>query len=122
MRKILVVDPEGLVGSMYKRLLEDLGHRVETASTPEQAMAGCGKGGLDLIFIDVEQRRYDISVKLIKEMKSANTEAEIYVLLASPHRGSIEELSGAGASKCYAKPMNILELRGFFEEVLMDNS
>jgi DNA-binding NtrC family response regulator len=48
--RILVVDPDASAVDTLRAVLEGQGHRVETAGSPDQARAGVGLSGWDVVF------------------------------------------------------------------------
>lgn len=54
MPRLLIIDDEPDLRTLYRTSLEAEGYQVETASSPTQAMAILAKGGVDLIVLDIQ--------------------------------------------------------------------
>lgn len=57
--QILVVDDEGAVRLLIRRILEGKGYRVVTAADGNEGLAKLDQGGIDLVLLDINMTGLD---------------------------------------------------------------
>lgn len=68
-RRILIIEPDGLLGSLYGGALEDGGHAVAYAKTAQQAIAAADETVPDLVVLELQMARHN-GIEFLYEFKS----------------------------------------------------
>jgi excisionase family DNA binding protein len=81
--RILVIDDDELVSSLFKETLEEQGHTVVTADTGAKGIAYVIQRDFDLIFLDLKMPETD-GAEILREMKSVKHKLPIVVITGYP--------------------------------------
>jgi DNA-binding NtrC family response regulator len=79
MKRILVVDDEKTIRRLYEEEFKKEGYAVLTTGSPEEAMAYCSRGDVDLVIMDLELKTKDEGINLLRRIKQHN-EAMLVIL------------------------------------------
>lgn len=119
MRNILIVDDEHAIRRTLALLLESEGYRAFEAADSAEAKARLAEDGIDLVILDLRLGA-DSGIEVLRELRSANADAECIIMTAY---GSIEnavESMRLGAYDYLTKPINpeelILRVKRVFEK------
>src|SRR5271170_5694189 len=104
MRKILIIEDELVVRSIYRRKYEMAGYQVETAEEGSAALNMLPNFKPDLIQVDIMMPGMD-GVEVIRQIRAwPEYEATPILVLSSFYRPDLaKEAWKAGASKCVSK-------------------
>ena len=94
MSKILIVDDDQDVRDSVKMVLESRGYTVEAASNVEEAEKIIGRGGLDLILLDIMMDSPDDGIALAHKIKKDGVTAPIMML------SGVGQVTGYKYGKC----------------------
>jgi putative two-component system response regulator len=108
--RILVVDDSDIALAMLRKSLEAAGHRVDCASSGEEALAWVGKGLHRLVISDWDMPGMD-GLTLCRSVRAMQTDY-IYFILLTSHNSADDLVTGlsAGADDFISKPFNPAEL------------
>ena len=102
--KILVVDDEEVVRQSLTRTLAGEHCNVETVLNGEDALQAMGKGGYDVVFVDMRMPGLD-GLAVLKAIKEHWPEAEVIVVTGYPAVESAKEAVKLGAYDYLPKPI-----------------
>jgi response regulator RpfG family c-di-GMP phosphodiesterase len=109
--RILVVDDEAPVRELCRQLLEAEGATVEVAANGGQGLALAGKGGFDVILLDVAMP--DLTgVEVLARLRQQMPRSHLKVLMFSGHTTPEEmsEMLARGADDFLTKPFSVAQL------------
>ena len=110
MANIWVIDDEADVRNVMTKLLEELGHRVRTFESAQEALNLYRPGSAEVIISDVRMPEVD-GLTFTKSILDRDPEASIIVLTGYPSVNTAVEAMQIGAIDFLGKPCNIGELR-----------
>jgi DNA-binding NtrC family response regulator len=130
MPTILIIDDNDAVRTALDVLLSLQGHRVVTASEPDEGLRALARESVDLVIQDMNFRKEATSgeegVALFRSIRDQHPAVPIMLMTAWTHLETAVELVKAGAADYIAKPWddarllttvrNLLELRRLTEE------
>jgi CheY-like chemotaxis protein len=104
MKKILIVEDDAIVASIYRNKLRNEGYEVDVASDGESAMARIKSAPLDLVLLDLGLPKTN-GVEVLKAIRSHPATASLPVIVLSNSYVTVlvEAAWKAGANKCLAK-------------------
>jgi len=106
--KILVVDDEPVIRSLFKDLLIDEGYQVEVASDGQEALAALKKDLASLVFMDVHMPVLN-GLEALIEMRKLYPNISVVMMDSYPDQ-LVVETEKRGAISCIHKPFNIKEV------------
>jgi CheY-like chemotaxis protein len=106
--KILVVDDEPVIRSLFKDLLIDEGYQVEVASDGQEALAALKKDLASLVFMDVHMPVLN-GLEALIEMRKLYPDISVVMMDSYPDQ-LVVETEKRGAISCIHKPFNIKEV------------
>lgn len=111
-RRVLVVDDVDLNRELVRRILEEMGHVVETVASGEEAIEKCGQDNYDLILMDVRMPGLDglTATRVIRRGRGPGAYAPIIALSAGALPEQVSACLEAGMNDHLAKPVNPEEL------------
>lgn len=106
MSKILLVDDDPELSSLYQELLVGEGYQVETALNGETALEKISAGGYDLILLDIMMPKIDglEILRKLKSMEPSPKNGKIVMLSALDQVQIINEARRLGADGFLHKP------------------
>ncbi len=112
--RILLVDDEPMILETVKMLLESDGHRIETASDPEQALAKFAPGRFDVIISDymMPGMKGDALAAKIRAVASDQS-----IVFLTAHAGLVEDILKIPNAKVVSKPFTLATLRHAITQV-----
>ena len=106
---VLVVDDSSLARRMLRRMLEDLGHKVEEASDGATALERYFLNRPDIVMLDmVMTGMYGLDV--LAKMRELNPDVRVIVASADIQTSTRDKAREAGAAAFVNKPVNPKEL------------
>lgn len=117
MVKILIVDDEPRIRELIREHLEHAGYECEEAADGSAALVALGKGGVDLVILDIMMPFVD-GMATLKEMRGRKIDTPVIMLTA---RGEeYDKLAGleGGADDYIVKPFSPRELVARVKAVL----
>jgi len=115
MKKILVVDDEENICSLYKEEFEDMGYEVTTAIDGASALAAMDRSAYDLVTLDMRMKGMD-GIETLRRMKEKN--ANLAVIISSAYEEFKNDF-GSWASEAYiVKSADISALRETVKKIL----
>ena len=106
--RILVVDDEPVIRSLFKDLLIDEGYQVEVASDGQEALDSLKKNLVSLVFMDVHMPVLN-GLEALIEMRKLYPDMSVVMMDSYPDQLVIET-EKRGAVSCIHKPFNIKEV------------
>lgn len=76
---ILVVDDEEGICDVFRSVLEDDQHRVETVQSGEAALESLGREAFDLVFLDIKLPGIS-GIEVLKEIRKRGTKAKVVMI------------------------------------------
>ncbi len=86
--KVLIVEDDEFLSSLYKELLEEEGYEVDLGKDGEKGLEFAKKGGYDLILLDIMLPKMD-GLQVLKELASLNINNGPIVMLTNLGQDSI---------------------------------
>lgn len=80
---ILVVDDEGVIRSLFKTILGDLGHRVTDAETAVKGLELVKQQDFDLVFLDLKMPGMD-GAELFHQIKAIKPKLPVIIITGYP--------------------------------------
>jgi two-component system, response regulator, stage 0 sporulation protein F len=115
MKKILVVDDEENICSLYKEEFEEMGYEVTTAVDGASALAALDRGPYDLVTLDMRMKGLD-GIETLRRMKEKH--ANLPVIISSAYEDFKNDF-GSWASEAYiVKSADIAALRDTVKKIL----
>jgi len=114
-KKILIVDDEQVIRSLFKRLLRD--YEVTTVSSGEEAIEIYKKKVFDLVFIDVVFPSKMDGVETFVELKKINPDIIAVMMTGFEVHNKIGTAMEKGAFDYIYKPFSVSEVRGLFDKL-----
>jgi len=110
-RRVLVVDDDNVTRTLTVRLLEALGHEVDSARDGAEGLAKL-KAGVDLVLLDVVMPGMD-GFELCEHIRREPNGADVPVIMVTAKASREDRLRAveAGANDFIAKPVDEAELR-----------
>jgi diguanylate cyclase (GGDEF)-like protein len=117
--RVLVADDNRLTRDRMSAILRGQGHLVETCEDGQQAVELVGKGGIDLVLLDIMMPRLS-GLDACRIIKSLTAEAFLPVVLVTVKTDSQSRVEGLrfGADDYIAKPFDETELCARVEAML----
>ena len=118
MAKILVVDDEKMQCVLMKRMLQNDGHTVYTATCGNEGLQIAKSKKIDLVFTDIVMPEMD-GIELIRKLKSTNKDLLI-VVVSGDDRGKtyFPKAYKLGVKACLEKPIDKKEFLELIEELV----
>ena len=120
MARIIVIDDEEEIRSLFKEILELSGHEVVECSNGREGLDHCRKSPADLIVTDLFMPEKD-GLETIREFKKEFPETKIIAISGGSAAMKYDYLPGAkrfGAHRTYPKPVDLQELSEGVQELL----
>ncbi|WP_428561983.1 MAG: PAS domain S-box protein [Solidesulfovibrio sp. DCME] len=117
---ILLVEDDAVNMLAGKRLLENLGHTVATAENGRQALARLARGGIDLVFMDIQMPVMDglEAVRCIRQGQAPRPDIPVIALTAHAMAADRDRFLAAGIDDYLSKPVEGQHLAAAIERVL----
>jgi CheY-like chemotaxis protein len=115
--KILVVDDEDFQRDLLKKLLSKAGYTVETAESPEVAMAFLDKDEFPVIITDLIMLDMD-GVEFCQRVRETNSKSVIIALTGHSDLYDMEKLKAVGFDNYLTKPIKVELIQEAIEEGL----
>jgi DNA-binding NtrC family response regulator len=117
MKKILVVDNEEDIRSLYKNALIDEGYQVDVAASAKEAQEKINSGNPDIITLDIKMPGMD-GIALMEKFKNENK--AIPIILSSTH-GRYKQDFRVWSSNAYVIiSANVEELKVTIREIFKE--
>ena len=116
MPTILVVDDDENQRLLYRQELELAGYHVETAANGPQAIDRVGKGGIDVVLLDVAMPGMD-GIEVLGRL--LDIERQLPIILNTAYSSYKEDFMTWAAESYVTKSGDLRELRGKIREALV---
>jgi len=111
MPRILVVDDDRDTCRFMRELLEEPEHEVETAQTPDEALALLEAARFELVVSDINLNAELTGLDLLRAFKARDPEVEVVLISAFGTLETALEAVKAGAFDYVSKPVDIGQVR-----------
>jgi len=117
MIKVLIVDDDPMVAELNKRYVKSVqGFEViGTAANGEEAFKYLGKGGVDLLILDIYMPQLD-GLKLLKEMRQRSIMTDVILVTAAKEAPQIDMALKLGAVDYLIKPFEYERMKEALEK------
>jgi CheY-like chemotaxis protein len=114
----LIIDDGATERHLLSKLLEELGHKVDTSETTEGAIDKIAKGNYAAVFLDIVMPDED-GYKFLRNLRANAETAKQYVILCSTKRTKLEIEYGMkrGADDYLPKPVSKESLQGALQKL-----
>ncbi len=116
---ILLVEDNLVNQKVAERLLQNHGHRVTVASNGEEALGQLGRGGFDLVLMDVQmpvKDGFQTTREIRDREKGSGDHQRVVAMTANAMVGDRERCLRAGMDDYITKPINKVELERVLRE------
>jgi excisionase family DNA binding protein len=103
--RILVIDDDELIRSLFKETLGEKGHKVVTARNSAEGIESVKRWDFDLVFLDLKLPDTD-GAELLKQMRSAKPELPITIITGYPGSEMMERALKQGPFGVMNKPFD----------------
>jgi len=103
--RILVVDDDELIRSIFKKTLEEQGHTVITADTTAKGLAYVIQRDFDLIFLDLRMSGTD-GAEILRQMRTVRRRLPVIVITGYPGSEMMERAMRQGPLGVMTKPFD----------------
>ncbi len=116
--KFLIIDDGATERHLLTKLLEELGHKADTAETTEGAIPKIAKGNYSAVFLDIVMPDED-GYKFLRNLRANADTSKQYVILCSTKRTKLEIEYGMkrGADDYLPKPVTKESLQGALQKL-----
>jgi excisionase family DNA binding protein len=101
--RILVIDDDETICSLFKDTLEEVGYRVTTFTDPYEALESIKKTDYDLVFLDLKMPGMD-GAELLLHIKAAKPEIPVTVVTGYPESDLMAKALNYGPLGIMRKP------------------
>jgi DNA-binding NtrC family response regulator len=115
--KILVVDDELIVRKSLGGWLERDGHKVDTASSGEEALEKCREARYDILLLDIKMEGLS-GLDVLKKVKESDPDVSVVMITAYGSIPSAIEAMKNGAYEYLLKPFDPDELMVLIEKIM----
>lgn len=113
--RVLVVDDEEVMRSLFIDLLTDKGYEVHAVGNGKEALERIAAEKFDVVFMDVHMPVLN-GIDTLKQMKKANPMLNIVMMDSFPNH-LVASAQQEGAITCIHKPFNINQVYTLIEEI-----
>jgi len=107
--RILIIDDDGLIRSLFKETLEEQGHTVVTAGTSTEGIECVKRWDFDLVFLDLKLPDTD-GAEFLGQMRSAKPDLPITIITGYPGSEMMERALKQGPFGVMNKPFDSLDI------------
>ena len=122
MARILIIDDDESIRSVFKRFLEGEGHDVEVASDGHKGLQVLERHSVDLVITDIMMPETD-GLEVVMAVRGKGTEIPVIAMSGGMHAVPMDFLPMAkkfGAEKVLYKPIELVDLLAAVDEALTD--
>jgi len=103
--RILVIDDDEIIRSLFKRTLEERGHTVVTAGTGAEGIGCVRRWDFDLVFLDLKLPEMD-GAELLREIRIARPKLPVTIITGYPDSEMMERVLKQGPLGVILKPFD----------------
>ncbi len=103
--RVLVVDDDELIRSLFKEVLEEEGHIVVTVETGTEGLTSIMQRDFDLVFLDLKLTGID-GAEILQEMRSIKPEIPVVIITGYPDSELMERAMRQGPLGVMLKPFD----------------
>ncbi|MFC1992713.1 response regulator [Chloroflexota bacterium] len=103
--RILVIDDDELIRSLFKEILEDQGHIVVTADTSAKGLSYVMQRDFDLVFLDLKMSGTD-GAEILREMKGVRRKLPVVIITGYPDSDIMDRAMKQGSLGIMLKPFD----------------
>ena len=118
MSRVLIVDDDRETCRFMSELLEEPGREIETAQTPDEALAAVAASPFDLVLSDINLDARLDGLDLLRAFKERDPDVEVVLISAFGSLETALEAVKAGAFDFVSKPVDIGQVREVVERAL----
>lgn len=118
MAKLLIIDDEPDLCTIFQRIFQEEGHSVSTATTGQEGIAKARADQPDLIFLDLKMPSMD-GITCLKRLRLVSKVSKIVVLTGYGTLKTAKEAMRLGAYDYTAKPFDLDLIRALIQEVVL---
>ena len=107
--RVLVIDDEEIILSLFKETLEEQGHTVVTADTSAKGLAYVLQQDFDLILLDLKMSGTD-GAELLREMRGVKDRLPVVIITGYPDSEMMERAMKQGPLGIMLKPFDDSEI------------
>ncbi|MBC8512417.1 MAG: response regulator [Dehalococcoidales bacterium] len=107
--RILVIDDDEVIRSLFKETLEEQGHTVVTAGTSAEGIDRVKRWDFDLVFLDLKIPEMD-GAELIKQLKSINPKLPVTIITGYPDSDTMKKALREGPLGVMDKPFDAQDI------------
>jgi excisionase family DNA binding protein len=102
---ILVIDDEEVIRSLFKDVLEELGHRVITTGTTAEGLELVKQRSFDLVFLDLKMPSMD-GAELFRQIKAIKPKLPVIIITGYPNSDMMARVLAQGPFGVMNKPFD----------------
>ena len=107
--RILVIDDDELVRSLFKHTLEEQGHTVVTAGTSTEGIKCVKRWDFNLVFLDLKMPEID-GAELLRQIKAVNPKLPVTIITGYPDSDMMARALAQGPLGVMNKPFDASDI------------
>jgi len=107
--RILVIDDDDLIRSLFKEVLEEQGHTVVTADTSAKGLVHIMQRDFDLIFLDLKMSGTD-GAEILREMRGVKNKLPVIIITGYPNSEMMDRAMKQGPLGVMLKPFGYSDI------------
>ena len=107
--RILVIDDDEIIRSLFKEILEEEGHTVVTAGTSAEGLECVKRWDFDLVFLDLKMPDMD-GAELLKQLKNIKPRLPVTIITGYPGSEMMERAFKLGPLGVMEKPFDASDI------------
>ena len=118
-RKILVVDDETEICSLFAKVLSEEGYKVSTAGNGKEALKKIKKEEPDLVLLDIIMPEMD-GIETLAAIKKFNENIQVIMITAYGTIDTVIKATELGAYDYVTKPFDLEKAKGIIKRALKE--
>jgi excisionase family DNA binding protein len=118
--RILVIDDDELIRSLFKETLEEQGHKVETVDDTTVGLTYVRQRDYNLVFLDLKMSGTD-GAEILGEMRKVNSKLPVIIITGYPNSEMMERAMKQGPLGVMLKPFTDSDIRSAVSSFLFVN-
>jgi excisionase family DNA binding protein len=107
--RILVIDDDDIILSLFKEILESEGHKIVTAATSAEGIERLGQQDFNLVFLDLKMPDID-GADLLKQIKNTKPAVPVTIITGYPGSEVMERALKQGPFGVMEKPFDVNDI------------
>jgi len=108
--RILVIDDDEIIGTLFEAALEDTGHLVKAVQNPDEGLELFKSGDYDMVFLDLIMPGMD-GAAVFKQIRAINPDMPVTIVTGFPDSDLMMSALDSGPFSVMKKPFTSSEIK-----------